>query len=43
MGPLVNSVADRFGGKRSSPVRALGAATVAGGIVAVATYKALRH
>jgi hypothetical protein len=43
MGPLVKSVTDRFGGNRPSPMRALGAATIAGGIVAVATYKALRH
>jgi hypothetical protein len=43
MGPLVNAVTDRFGGKRPSPIRALGAATIAGGIAAVVTYKALRH
>jgi len=43
MGPLVKSVTDRVGGNRPSPIRALAAATIAGGIVAVATYKALRH
>lgn len=43
MGPLVNSVADRFGGKQPSPIRAVAAATIAGGVVAVVTYKALRH
>ena len=43
MGPLVKSVTDRVGGKRPSPIRAVAAATIAGGIVAAATYKALRH
>ena len=43
MGPLVKPVTDRVGGKRPSPIRAVAAATIAGGIVAVATYKALRH
>ena len=43
MDPLVESVTDRVGGKRPSPIRAVAAATIAGGIVAVATYKALRH
>jgi hypothetical protein len=44
MGPLVKSVTDRLGGNRPSPpIRALAASTIAGGIVAVVTYKALRH
>jgi hypothetical protein len=43
MGPLVKAVTDRFGGNRPSPIRAVVPATIAGGIVAVATYKALRH
>jgi hypothetical protein len=43
MGPLVKSVTGRLSGNRPSPIRALAASTIAGGIVAVVTYKALRH
>jgi hypothetical protein len=43
MGPLVKSVTDRLGGNRPSPIRAFAASAIAGGIVAVVTYKALRH
>ena len=42
MGVLKRAVADRMKGDRPSPVRAVLAATVAGGIAAVITYKALR-
>jgi hypothetical protein len=42
MGPLVRTVGERLRGKRPSPVRALVAATIAGVVVAAATYKALR-
>jgi hypothetical protein len=37
------TVADRIGGKRPSPFRAIAAAAVVGGVAAGVTYKALRR
>jgi hypothetical protein len=37
------AVVDRIGGKRPSPVRAVAAAAVVGGVAAGVTYKALRR
>jgi hypothetical protein len=42
MGILKSTVTDRLKGDRPSPVRAVLAATVAGVVVAMVTYKALR-
>jgi hypothetical protein len=40
---LVRIFSERFGGKRPSSFRAIGAATAAGAAVAVAVYRVLRH
>jgi hypothetical protein len=42
MGPLKDAVLARLGGDKPSPLRAAIAAAIAGLIVAVLTYKALR-
>ena len=42
-GWILRIVGNRFAGKRPSIFRALGVALTAGLVVAVATYKALRH
>jgi hypothetical protein len=42
MSILKSAVADRIKGERPSPVRAILAAAVAGGVAAGVTYKALR-
>ena len=42
MGILKRAITDRLKGDRPSPVRAVLAAVVAGSVVAVVTYKALR-
>ncbi|HEX3317244.1 MAG TPA: hypothetical protein VHR88_04450 [Solirubrobacteraceae bacterium] len=42
MGPLIEAIKQKFGGDGPSALRALMAAVIAGLIVGVATYKALR-
>lgn len=42
-GFLTRVVADRVGGKRPAPPRAMGAAVVVGGAAAAITYRLLRH
>jgi hypothetical protein len=42
-GFLTRVVADRVGGKRPAPPRAIGAAVVVGATVGAITYRLLRH
>jgi hypothetical protein len=42
-GWILRIVGKRLAGKRPSPLRALGVALIAGMVVGIVTYKALRH